>query len=100
MKKKKVIIVISVIIALLIIFGVVAAICLNQDTDSDSRKSNNGDNSSLEWGDVYLKILGDEENTEDIEEVKVQMADLNNDKVPECIIYGSRAGVRLYCKSI
>lgn len=98
MKKKKFIIISLVIILILAIVGIVALVYISNNDDEKSSKKSSSSNSSLEWGDVYLKLINDEENFENIDDRKLQLADLNNDKIPECIIMGSKSGVGYIAK--
>lgn len=98
MKKKKFIIISFIIILLLVISGVVALIYINNKDDEKSSKKSSSLTKDLEWGEVYLKLINDEESFEDIDDSKLQLADLNNDKIPECVIMGSKSGVGYIAK--
>ena len=44
---------------------------------------------SLEWGDVYVEVLKDKDKKlEDMDDQQIQLLDIDNDEIPELIIYG------------
>ena len=88
MKRKSKFFIVLIIILISIIIGGILAVVLNSDDDKDKEKSNKQKN--IEWGDVYLKILEDESNFEDMEDLSIQIADLNEDEIPEMIVYGTK----------
>lgn len=49
---------------------------------------NSKEQSKLEWGDVYLEVLNDKNKLDDMDNQKIQLCDLDRDKIPELIIYG------------
>ena len=53
---------------------------------------NNSENAKeqkkLEWGDVYIEVLNDKSKLDDMDNQKIQLCDLDKDKIPELIIYG------------
>jgi len=59
-----------------------------KDYNTDSKKSSK--ESTLEWGDVYLKILKDDDNFKELQEIKLQVCDIDNNEVPELIVYGKK----------
>ncbi len=86
MKNKKTIIIVAVIVVILVIALIVGGIFILPnllDKDEEDKK-----NKKLEWGDVYLEVLNDEEKLEDMDNQKLQLCDLNKDSIPELIIYG------------
>ena len=74
---------------LIVVIGVagVTLFCY-KDYKKDNKKESKEE--TLEWGDVYLKILKDEENFKDLEDVKLQICDIDNNEVPELIVYGEK----------
>ncbi len=81
-KKKKIIIITLIIVMLLAIAGVTAFVIINnQEKDKDKK-------SDLEWGDVYLEVLNDKEKIEDMDNMQIQLCDLDEDGIPELIMYG------------
>ena len=51
-------------------------------------EDNSKEQSKLEWGDVYLEVLNDKNKLDDMDNQKIQLCDLDRDKIPELIIYG------------
>lgn len=43
----------------------------------------------LEWGDIYVEVLKDKDKKlEDMDDQQIQLLDIDNDEIPELIIYG------------
>ena len=42
----------------------------------------------IAWGDTYIKILEDEENFKNLEDVQIALCDISQDNTPELIVYG------------
>lgn len=82
--KKKVILVIAIIIVLLA--GVGAGVWYYMSENNDSETAT--EQKKLEWGDVYLEVLNDNNKLDDMDNQKIQLCDLDKDKIPELIIYG------------
>lgn len=80
--KKKIIIVIAIIIVLLAGAGAGALYYINSQEDTEKEEK------VLEWGDVYLEILNDDKKIENINNMKIGLIDLDQDKIPELIIQG------------
>ena len=81
--KKKIILVIAIIIVLLA--GAGAGVWYYM---SGSNGENARDQKKLEWGDVYIEVLNDKSKLDDMDNQKIQLCDLDKDKIPELIIYG------------
>ncbi len=82
--KKKTIIIISVVIGIILLVAlIVAGIFLLPKFFNKNEKKKD-----LEWGEVYLEVLNDENKLEDMDEQKIQLCDLDKDSIPEMIIYG------------
>lgn len=82
--KKKIILVIAIIIVLLT--GVGAGVWYYMSENNDSETAT--EQKKLEWGDVYLEVLNDNSKLDDMDNQKIQLCDLDKDKIPELIIYG------------
>ena len=82
--KKKIILVIAIIIVLLA--GVGAGVWYYMSENNDSETAT--EQKKLEWGDVYLEVLNDNSKLDDMDNQKIQLCDLDKDKIPELIIYG------------
>ena len=83
-KKSKIIIIVSVIIGIILIAAlIVAAIII-----VPKFKNSNKESKKLEWGDIYLEVLKDDDKLEDMDNQQIQLCDLNKDNIPELIIYG------------
>lgn len=83
-KNTKVIIAIVLIIAILLAAGF--GVYYYFENQEDINEEDN-----LEWGDVYLEILEDEDKKlEDLSQRKIQLLDLDKDSIPELIVYGIR----------
>lgn len=82
--KKKIILVIAIIIVLLA--GVGAGVWYYMSANNDSETAT--EQKKLEWGDVYLEVLNDNSKLDDMDNQKIQLCDLDKDKIPELIIYG------------
>lgn len=80
--KKKIALVIAIIIVLLA-GGAGAGIWLYLSNQEDQKEEK-----VLEWGDVYLEILNDDKKLENMEEMKIGLIDLDQDKIPELIVQG------------
>lgn len=50
----------------------------------------NAESSEIAWGDTYIKILEDEENFKNLEDVEIALCDISQDKTPELIVYGTK----------
>lgn len=81
--KKKIILVIAIIIVLLA--GAGAGVWYYM---SGNDSENATEQKKLEWGDVYLEVLNDNSKLDDMDNQKIQLCDLDKDKIPELIIYG------------
>lgn len=81
--KKKIILVIAIIIVLLAGAGAGIWYYMSENGDDNSKEQ-----SKLEWGDVYLEVLNDKNKLDDMDNQKIQLCDLDRDKIPELIIYG------------
>lgn len=79
--KKKVILVIAIIIVLLAGAGAGIWLYLSNQEQQEEEKV-------LEWGDVYLEILNDDKKLENMEDMKIGLIDLDQDKIPELIVQG------------
>lgn len=53
-------------------------------------KSNDEETDNTSWKDVYLGIIKDDNNFEDLSDTKLQLCDLDKDKTPELIVYGTK----------
>lgn len=82
--KKKIILVIAIIIVLLAGAGAGVWYYMSKNNDSE----NATEQKKLEWGDVYLEVLNDNSKLDDMDNQKIQLCDLDKDKIPELIIYG------------
>ena len=80
--KKKIVLVIAIIIVLLA-GGAGAGIWLYLSSQEDQKEEK-----VLEWGDVYLEILNDDKKLENMEDMKIGLIDLDQDKIPELIVQG------------
>lgn len=80
--KKKIILIIAIIIILLA--GAGAGIWYYISINSEESQKEK----TLEWGDVYLEVLNDKNKLDDMDDQKIQLCDLDKDKIPELIIYG------------
>lgn len=80
--KKKIIIIISIILAILLATGagITAWIILQTKEEQEETK--------LEWGNIYLEVLNDNDELEDMDDQQIQLCDLDKDNIPELIIYG------------
>lgn len=83
-KKTKIIIVIVILLIIILASAITAVVMFSSNKEDDKKKS------EIEWGDVYLSVLEDEDNFENMEDLKIQLADLDNDEVPEMIVYGKQ----------
>ena len=81
--KKKIILVIAIIIVLLAGAGAGVWYYMSVNGEDNSKEQ-----SKLEWGDVYLEVLNDKNKLDDMDNQKIQLCDLDRDKIPELIIYG------------
>ena len=81
--KKKIILVIAIIIVLLA--GAGAGVWYYM---SENDSENATEQKKLEWGDVYLEVLNDNSKLDDMDNQKIQLCDIDKDKIPELIIYG------------
>ncbi len=81
--KKKIILVIAIIIVLLA--GAGAGVWYYM---SGNDSENATEQKKLEWGDVYLEVLNDNSKLDDMDNQKIQLCDIDKDKIPELIIYG------------
>lgn len=80
---KKKIIVVIIILILLACAGFGAWWYFNnQDSNKETEEV------ILEWGDLYLQVLNDNDKLEDMDNQKIQLCDLDKDSIPELIIYG------------
>ena len=79
--KKKIVIIVLIIILLLAGAGAFGWWYLSNNNTSEEEQV-------LEWGDVYLQVLNDNEKLEDMDNQKIQLCDLDKDSIPELIIYG------------
>ena len=82
--KKKIILVIAIIIVLLAGVGVGVWYYMSENNDSETAT----EQKKLEWGDVYLEVLNDNSKLDDMDNPKIQLCDIDKDKIPELIIYG------------
>ena len=82
--KKKIILVIAIIIVLLAGAGAGVWYYMSENNDSETAT----EQKKLEWGDVYLEVLNDNSKLDDMDNQKIQLCDLDKDKIPELIIYG------------
>lgn len=83
--KKKIFIIIAIIIVLLTGVGAGTWYYItNKEETSEEEKV-------LEWGDVYLEVLNDDKKSEDLENMKISLIDLDQDKVPELVIKGTNS---------
>ena len=57
---------------------------MSENNDSETAT----EQKKLEWGDVYLEVLNDNSKLDDMDNQKIQLCDLDKDKIPELIIYG------------
>lgn len=89
MKKKSVL-----IIALVLLVAIVAVICIcifnNNDEDNEKSEKNNAVRSS-KWYNSYVKYINDKKTFEDVKDIKIQLADIDNDRIPELIFYGTKS---------
>lgn len=83
MKKKTIILILTFIIIIAIV-GTVGVILFFNNQDDDEVE---GKKEKLEWGDVYLEVLNDDE-FKDLDDIEIQLCDLDKDETPELIVYG------------
>jgi len=81
MKKK-----IAIIIIILLIIAVGGGVAFVVNSNKKEEKSESVGN--INWGDSYLEILKNDSKCDDLDEPKMQLIDLNLDKIPELILYG------------
>ncbi len=77
--KKKII---AIIIILILLLGGAATgtfLWMKNNKEDEEKK--------LEWGDIYLEVLKDDD-FEEMDNMQLQLCDLDEDKVPELIVYG------------
>lgn len=80
--KKKIFIIIAIVIVLLAGAGIGTWYYINSKEETEKEEK------ALEWGEVYLEILNDNEKLENISNMKISLIDLDQDKIPELIIQG------------
>jgi len=81
MKKK-----IAIIITILLIIAVGGGVAFFVKSNKKEEKSESVGN--IKWGDSYLEILKNDSKFEELDNPKIQLIDLNLDKIPELILYG------------
>lgn len=75
----------SIFIIALIVAVVVLAVILFGKSEDDEKEAST---KKVKWGDVYLKILKDEDNFEDLKDIELRICDFNNDDYPELVVSG------------
>lgn len=83
-KKQKIIIGLIVVFSIIVI--IISIILLN-NTKSDNNKSNKN---TEYWKKAYLEILQDKEKFDNLDNIELQLSDLNNDNIPEFIIFATK----------
>ena len=76
-----------IIFVLIIAGGVTAGVIFlnNKDTESET------ENKELSWEEEYISVLKDEENFAELKDLKVSLIDLNEDEIPELVVFCSNA---------
>lgn len=90
--KKKIILAFVLILVIVLISVAILIIKNNEDSDYSENGKKNSSKTDLKIEEIFFNVLKDNELFENITNIKVQVADLNNDKIPELVIYGSKSG--------
>ena len=74
----------------LVIVAVISAIYFlwEKSNEVTEEPAQEGESQEVSWGDTYIKILEDEDNFKNLEDVEIALSDLGQDGTPELIVYG------------
>lgn len=78
----------------LVIVAVLSAIYFlwekSNKIEETTTQEENVESSEIAWGDTYIKILEDEDNFKNLEDVEIALCDISQDETPELIVYGTK----------
>lgn len=72
------------VILLVIIIVAILTLLMYKDYNKETKKE------VIDWENIYLEILKDEENFKGLTNIELQICDLDRDEIPEFITYGKK----------
>lgn len=79
----------------LVIVAVISAIYFLWEKSNKQEETpvqeENAESGEIAWGDTYIKILEDEDNFKNLEDVEIALCDIAQDDTPELIVYGTKS---------